>query len=236
MSNTNLSITDVGKVFILDTESSGGKNCENRIIQIAYTEIDALEIEEGIQPHDIQRNDVTTLDINPECKIQPYLTRNVHHISNADVAHCPKFPVVLEQLVSDIPYGSTIVAHGANSDMRMLYIECLRTDSMAVEWFNSLKSVDSLAIAKKNIIGTKHNLSAVAETLGVTVEAQDVHTAHGDVLSLARIWIRMSNKDFILLPCHLKTAPQSIKQRSIEQDVRINPQQDLDLTWCSNRS
>lgn len=95
------------RLAVVDIEGNGGQPPE--IVEIAVLTPD--------QP--VNREDVSTWLVRPSEPIAPLVTRKVHGISDADVAHCPPWPEVAEE-VADRLTDRILIAHNASVEHRVL--------------------------------------------------------------------------------------------------------------------
>ncbi|TSC79254.1 MAG: DNA polymerase III domain [Candidatus Peregrinibacteria bacterium Gr01-1014_25] len=161
---------------VFDVETTGlDPRRGHRIIEIA-----GVRVENGI----VTERTFHSL-VNPERDI-PWETKQIHHLSEADVAEAPTIMTVLPQFL-DFAGGSILTAHNAEFDMGFLAVEkefcwgyvelpeCLCTMKLSQALF-----ADAF----------RHNLDAVAERLKLPLPA-DRHRALPDVILTAQAMIAM---------------------------------------------
>src|SRR5207302_3085854 len=92
---------------VVDDEGNGGQPPE--IVEIAVLTLD--------EP--VRREDVSTWLVRPAHPITRLVTRKVHGISNADVADCPTWTQIADD-VAGLLTGRTLIAHNASVEHRVL--------------------------------------------------------------------------------------------------------------------
>lgn len=98
---------DGQSLAVVDVEGNGGQPPE--IVEIAVLTLD--------EP--VSREHVSTWLIRPLQPITSLVTRKVHGISNADVADCPPWAQVADE-VADVLTDRTLIAHNASVEHRVL--------------------------------------------------------------------------------------------------------------------
>src|SRR6266545_2270747 len=91
---------------VIDVEGNGGQ--PPQIVEIAITPVDGLTIGEPV-----------CWLVKPTEPINPIVTRKVHGIRNADVAHAPAFEQIAENVLAELD-GRTPVAHNAQVEHGVL--------------------------------------------------------------------------------------------------------------------
>jgi len=175
------------EINVFDTETSGGTNAVNRIVQISATIMNPMYNPDTLSYKKELRNAM----VNPECPIT-YYASIIHGFKDRDVADKPVFANVIDSIMNRIPHNSILLAHNAECDMRLLYLELLRLGDEHLKWFESLSVIDSVKVAKDLYPEyKKHGLDALSERLEVVIEDKMRHDARGDVLGLAECWGKM---------------------------------------------
>lgn len=95
------------RLAVVDVEGNGGQPPE--IVEIAVLTLD--------KP--VRRADVATWLVHPLTPITPLVTRKVHGISNTDVADCPTWAQVADD-VAALLTGRILIAHNASVEQRVL--------------------------------------------------------------------------------------------------------------------
>lgn len=95
------------RLAVVDVEGNGGQPPE--IVEIAVLTLD--------EP--VRREDVSTWLVRPLAPITSLVTRKVHGISNADVANCPTWSQVADE-VADLLTDRILIAHNASVEHRVL--------------------------------------------------------------------------------------------------------------------
>jgi len=182
-----IDLVHLEEINVFDTETSGGTNAINRIVQISATIMNPMYNPDSISYKEELRNAM----VNPECPIT-YYASTIHGFKDRDVIDKPVFANVIDSIMNRIPHNSILLAHSAECDMRLLYLESLRLGDEHLEWFESLSVIDSIKVAKDLYPEhKKHGLDALSERLEVVIEDKMRHDARGDVLGLAECWGKM---------------------------------------------
>lgn len=162
-------------VLVFDAESTGLDVKKDRMVQMG-----------GVRLHGGRIFQIATVDrlINPERGI-PSTSTAVHGISDLMVAHAPAFAAVwpcLEPLMR----GAVLIGHNIGFDLALLEREC----TLAEIPFVPPPTLDTLLLAGLLLpdIG-QLSLDNVAGALGVDVHGR--HTALGDALVTAEVYVRM---------------------------------------------
>lgn len=160
---------------VIDTETTGLDVDTDRIVSVAAIRLHGSHIFRHV-----------TLDrlVNPGQPI-PARATAVHGISTAMVAGAPGFAEILPDLSRFLAAG-VVVGHCIGFDLRMIEREAARA---GLDW-RMPPSLCTMRLAAA-LFGSADELSldAVAERLGVSVEGR--HTAFGDALVTAEIYVRL---------------------------------------------
>ncbi|MBQ4070448.1 MAG: ribonuclease H-like domain-containing protein [Alphaproteobacteria bacterium] len=130
--------------------------------------------------------------INPEGKIIPPDTYEVHKISNAFLEDKPKMSVVAPKFLEFIG-DSPIVAHnGLDFDFPFVNHELAKLNLPQIPRSQQL---DSIVIARNRVFGPKsYSLDALAKWYGISLTARaDAHGALIDAEILAKVFIELDN-------------------------------------------
>jgi DNA polymerase-3 subunit epsilon len=161
---------------ILDIESTGGKFNEEGITEIAIYKFDG---------HDIV--DQFASLVNPEIPIQPFVVK-LTGINNKMLRSAPKFYEVAKRII-EITEGTTLVAHNATFDYRILKLEFSRLGYD----FKRL-TLDTVELSKNLIPGMEsYSLGKLTKALGIPIT--DRHRATGDALATVKLFKILLNKD-----------------------------------------
>ncbi len=162
-------------VVVIDTETTGLDVAADRVVSVGAVRLHGPRIFRHI-----------TLDrlVNPGRPI-PARSTAVHGISDAMVAGAPPFAHILAD-VADFLDGAVAVGHCIGFDLKMLEGEATRA---AGAW-SSPPALCTMRLAGALFDETDDlSLEAVAERLGVSVQGR--HTALGDALVTAEVYVRL---------------------------------------------
>ncbi len=161
---------------ILDIESTGGKYNEEGIMEIAIYQFDGREV-----------TDQFSSLINPERRIQPFVVK-LTGINEKMLQGAPKFYELAKRII-EITEGTTIVAHNAQFDYRIL-----RTEFRRLGYDFQRKTMCTVELSKRLIPEAEsHSLGKLVRSLGIAVS--DRHRAQGDALATLKLFEILLNKD-----------------------------------------
>lgn len=161
---------------IIDIESTGGKFNEEGITEIAIYKFDGHEIVDQFASL-----------VNPEIPIQPFVVK-LTGINNKMLRSAPKFFEVAKRII-EITEGTTIVAHNASFDYRILKLEFGRLGYD----FKRL-TLDTVELSKTLIPDMEsYSLGKLTKALGIPIT--DRHRATGDALATVKLFKILLNKD-----------------------------------------
>ena len=154
---------------ILDIESTGGKFNEEGIMEIAIYRFDGREV-----------TDQFSSLINPERRIQPFVVK-LTGINEKMLKGAPKFYELAKRII-EITEGTTIVAHNAQFDYRIL-----RTEFRRLGYDFQRKTLCTVELSKRLIPDAEsHSLGKLVRSLGIAVS--DRHRAQGDALATLKLF------------------------------------------------
>lgn len=162
-------------VLVLDSETTGLDVAAARIVSLG-----------AVRGHGWRLYPHANLDclVNPGVPI-PRLATSVHGISDAMAAEAPGFAETLPAL-SAILDGTVMVGHSIGFDLAILGHECERR---GLPWRAPPALDTSLLFAGLYPTETDANLEPLAERFGVEIRGR--HTALGDALVTAEIWLAL---------------------------------------------
>ena len=162
---------------VFDTETTGlAPSGGDRIVQIA-----GVRIVNGR----ILRGEVFDTLVNPGCAIPPASTK-VHGISDDMVTEAPDI-VSAAQAFHRYCDGGVLVAHNAPFDMAFLR----RDEAMIGRSFDHPVLCTVLLSAALYEHTGEHTLDALADRFGVTIPPKLRHTALGDAMATAEVFLHM---------------------------------------------
>ena len=161
---------------ILDIESTGGKYNEEGIMEIAIYRFDGRTIVDQFSSL-----------INPERRIQPFVVK-LTGINEKMLQSAPKFYELAKRII-EITEGTTLVAHNAQFDYRIL-----RTEFRRLGYDFQRKTLCTVELSKRLIPEAEsHSLGKLVRSLGIAVS--DRHRAQGDALATLKLFEILLNKD-----------------------------------------
>lgn len=163
---------------VIDTETTGLDPRKAWIVEIA-----AVRLVRGrLQPKTAFRRLVRPGESIPK------LATGVHHIDDAAVADAPIFADIWPELSSFID-GAVVIGHALGFDLAVLRRECERA---GIGWTrpHTLDTRLLAEVAEPDLAG--YSLDSLAAWLGV--ELSDRHSALGDALACARIFLALLPK------------------------------------------
>ncbi len=163
------------RAVVLDTETTGLDVAKDRVVEIGAT-----RIAEGR----VDADGGFTQLVNPGVPI-PELSREVHGLTDADVAGAPAFPEAMGRFVAEM--GPVVVlGYSLGFDMGVLKAE---HDRHGMIW-RAPRTVDvAHAVRVINPQLPNHSLDVVAQWLGVAIEGR--HRAMADARATAEVYLRL---------------------------------------------
>ena len=162
---------------VFDTETTGLDPTKgHKIVEIAAVKVRGNEILEA---------DTFVSLVNPEREI-PWESKQVHKISDEDVASADTIDIVLPQFL-DFAQNSLLVAHNAKFDMGFL-----ETEKECCWGFVDLPECLCTMQLSKHVFPTefRHNLDVLTQRLGLAIP-ENRHRALPDVLVTAQALLKM---------------------------------------------
>ncbi|MBW6418054.1 exonuclease domain-containing protein [Celeribacter sp. PS-C1] len=162
---------------VFDTETTGLLPSQgDEICQIAALRVVNSKVIE---------NEALDLLVNPGRNI-PKSATEVHHITNAMVKDAPKIDVAGRQLHS-FARGAVLVAHNAPFDLEFLR---RHEAGIGVKFTNPV--LDTVLLSAI-VFGQseEHTLDAISKRLGVKIPPEARHTAMGDTIATADVFIKL---------------------------------------------
>ncbi|UCH74342.1 MAG: 3'-5' exonuclease [Rhodospirillales bacterium] len=162
-------------VLVLDSETTGLDVALARIVSLGAARSHGWRL----YPH-------ANLDcvVNPGVPI-PRQSTAVHGISDAMVAPAPNFAEVWPRL-QEMAEGAVVIGHSIGFDLAILRRECERHD---IAWRTPPALDTGLLFAALHPKESDITLERLAERFGVEIEGR--HTALGDALVTAEIWLAL---------------------------------------------
>src|SRR5438876_6077612 len=162
----------------IDTETSGLDPAKAWVVEVAAVRICAGRLDEG---------GLLRRLVRPGEPIPPEASR-IHGIDDAAIADAPPFKAVWPDVL-DFITGSVLIAHTVGFDLAVLQRECARA---GLDW-HSPRTLDTRLLAElvqPNLAGfTLEQLAAWLD-----VKAENRHSAAGDALATARIFLALLPK------------------------------------------
>lgn len=161
---------------IIDIETTGGKYNEEGITEIAILKYDGEKVV-----------DKFVSLVNPERRIQSYVAR-LTGIDHEVVLHAPKFYQLAKRIV-EITEGTSIVAHNAAFDYRML-----RTEFQRLGYEFERPTLCTVELSKRLLPGMdSYSLGKLVKQLGIPLNGR--HRAEGDAQATIKLFEMLLNKD-----------------------------------------
>ena len=161
---------------VVDVETTGGKYNEEGITEIAIYKFDGNKI-----------IDQFISLINPERPIQPFVIQ-LTGINEKMLRNAPKFYEIAKRVI-EITENSTVVAHNANFDYRMLCTEFNR-----LGFTYERPTLCTVALSKKLIPEQEsYKLGKLVRSLGIPLS--DRHRAAGDARATLKLLKLLLDKD-----------------------------------------
>jgi len=161
---------------ILDIETTGGKYNEEGITEIAIHKFDGYKVV-----------DTFISLVNPEKEIQPFVVK-LTGINSRMLRTAPKFHEVAKRII-EITQGTTLIAHNAQFDYRIL-----RTEFRRLGYNFERKTLCTVDLAKQLIPDKEsYSLGKLVRSLGIAVS--DRHRANGDALATLKLFKLLLSKD-----------------------------------------
>jgi len=163
--------------IVLDTETTGMDPAKgDRIVEIGCVE--TLNF--------VSTGKTFHVYIDPERDV-PAEAVAVHGITNDFLKGKPKFIDIADQLVEFIG-EATIIAHNASFDMRFINAELIKCGYKPYEMS---RSVDTVAIAKRQAPGAPASLDALCRRFGIDNSNRTLHGALLDAELLAEVYLEL---------------------------------------------
>ncbi len=161
---------------ILDIETTGGKFNEEGITEIAIYKFDG---------HSVVDQFISL--VNPEKPIQEFVVK-LTGINNQMLRNAPKFYEVAKRII-EITKNTTLVAHNAEFDSRILKIEF---DRLGFDY--QMNTVCTVELSRKLIPEEdSYSLGKLCKSLGIPMS--DRHRATGDAIATVQLFKLLLEKD-----------------------------------------
>ncbi len=174
----------MNRIICFDIETTGFEYMRgDRVIEIGAVEI----IDGKITDNSFHEY------VNPEGKIIPPDTYEVHKISNAFLEDKPKMSEIAPKFLAYVG-DSPIVAHnGLDFDFPFVNYELAKLNLPQIP---RSQQMDSIVIARNRVFGPKsYSLDALAKWYGISLAARaDAHGALIDSELLAKVYLELENE------------------------------------------
>lgn len=211
----------MARQIILDTETTGLNPEEgHRIIEVGCIEL----LDRNLTGNDFHEY------INPERKIDAGASA-IHGIKNEFLLTKPKFPDIVEKLISYLTNAELII-HNAPFDIGFLRAEFCRISPKLSITLENIKIIDTLALARKMHPGQRNNLDALCKRYKVDNSKRELHGALLDATLLAELYLKMTGGQGTLISEEeLTIANSAIKtQKHIRNKTKTIPIQRANAT------
>ncbi|NOQ91542.1 MAG: DNA polymerase III subunit epsilon [Flavobacteriaceae bacterium] len=161
---------------IVDIETTGGRYNEEGITEIAIHKFDGNNVVDSF----------ISL-VNPEKEIQPFVVK-LTGINSKMLRNAPKFYEIAKRII-EITKDSTLVAHNASFDYRIL-----RTEFKRLGYDFEAPTLCTVELSKKLIPGLEsYSLGKLCRSIGIPVT--DRHRANGDAIATTKLLEILLQKD-----------------------------------------
>lgn len=169
-----------GKICVYDTETTGLKKPESRILSFS-----ALIIEQK----DGKLCETNRMDIlmNPGCDIPEFITE-INHISNDDVIGCPTEADMCQKIIDFLNSADFVTGYNSHS-FDNWFIDQMSRRVRGTGWEPKADFDVMIFVKDKFTKGrdvANHKLGTIAEKLGVT-EGLEFHNSIDDVIATTRV-------------------------------------------------
>ncbi len=186
---------------IIDIEGSGGKYGQEKIIEIAIYKFDGTNI-----------IDQFSSLVNPEKSIDFYVQK-LTKISDKMVKRAPKFASIAKRII-ELTEGTTLVAHNAEFDYRML-----RQEYKELGYHFAIQTLDTVKLSQFLLPDqNSYSLSKISKSLGIP--HLDKHRAYGDARVTLELFKILLSKDL---------GKQIIKKSIVQNELKVHSPKILGL-------
>ena len=178
--NRHKTITTQESIFVvLDTETTGlDVNEGHRIVSIAATKIKNLKI----------TNEILDELVNPECQISER-SIEIHHITQEQVQNKPALKE-LDYKIYNFLEKTVLVGHNLNFDIKFIIKSAPYTT--IAHRVKNIVTIDTIYLAAGIYPHfNSYELSFLCETLKIQTEDQTRHSALGDSIITARLFLHL---------------------------------------------
>ena len=178
--NRHKTITTQESIFVvLDTETTGlDVNEGHRIVSIAATKIKNLKI----------TNEILDELVNPECQISER-SIEIHHITQEQVQNKPVFKE-LDDKIYNFLENAVLVGHNLEFDIKFIIKSGPYTT--IAHRVKNIVTIDTIYLAAGIYPHFKsYELSFLSKTLKIQTEDQTRHSAIGDSVITARLFLHL---------------------------------------------
>ena len=194
--------------IVLDTETTGlSVSHGHRIIEIGCIEL----VNRRLTGRDFH------CFLNPDRDIEEGAER-VHGISNADLETAPRFPEIVDDLLTFIA-ESELVIHNADFDVGFIENELRLMQHEQPVMTSHARVLDTLALAREMHPGQRNSLDALCKRYAVDASQRNVHGALIDAELLARVYLAMTGGQTALV-LDAESAPASQRGSDIAASAR----------------
>ncbi|MBF0615131.1 MAG: DNA polymerase III subunit epsilon [Magnetococcales bacterium] len=166
----------MSRLIVLDTETTGLSHANgDRIVELGCVELVRLRKGESRQWY-----------IHPERSIPAEATR-IHGITDAQVAHAPKFFEMVDEFLQFIGTDGLVI-HNAAFDLGFLNAELKRLQRPELV---SARVIDTLALARRKFPGAKSDLNTLCKRFKIDNTHRTLHGALLDANLLADVYVAL---------------------------------------------
>jgi len=194
---------------ILDIETTGGKFNEEGITEIAIYKFDG---------HTVVDQFISL--VNPERPIQEFVVK-LTGINNKMLKNAPKFYEIAKRII-EITDKTTLVAHNANFDYRIL-----KTEFSRLGFDYKKDNLCTIELSKKLIPNQEsYSLGKICKSLGIPISNR--HRASGDAMATVKLFKILLEKDNQkeILQQTIKNHNQSSTKHKINRLIDTLPEEE----------
>lgn len=210
------------RVIVFDTETTGfSVDKGDRMVEFAGVVIeDGVITDESLQ-----------LYINPQRQM-PKSSEKIHGLSTEFLSNYPVFSAQASKIKDFLLSADKIIAHNLNFDLNFLIGEFAFLGAGEADFLRSLKTEDTLLLARSKYSGMKNNLDDLCRRLNISLEDRKAHGALIDSILTAKVYLQLTRAKPVTLDIYnneqLQEEPDAIN--GLDPNICISvSKRDLEL-------